>query len=118
MRFRVIAEPEAVFDAWLAAQRQTAAQPPPDVLATIQAKGCGGCHTIGGVQGMGGTIGPDLTHFASRRTFAGSIFPNNPGRLAIWLKDPGAVKPGVDMPNLHLTPAQIDALVAYLESLK
>jgi cytochrome c oxidase subunit 2 len=118
MRFRVIAEPQAAFNAWLAAQRQPAAQPPPDVMGIMQLRGCGGCHTISGLQGFAGQIGPNLTHFASRRTFAGSIFPNNPGRVAIWLRDPGAVKPGVDMPNLNLKPAEIDALVAYLESLK
>jgi cytochrome c1 len=58
---------------------------------------------------------------------AGGILSNNkdqcqPGHLqncnlAKWLADPPGVKPGSDMPALNLTPDQINALVAYLESL-
>jgi cytochrome c1 len=33
------------------------------------------------------------------------------------LHDPNAVKLGAKMPNYHLTQGEIDALVAYLESL-
>ena len=38
--------------------------------------------------------------------------------LKAWLRDPNAVKLGAKMPNYHLTEEQIDALVAYLYSLK
>ena len=38
--------------------------------------------------------------------------------VAKWLTDPQALKPGNFMPNLHLTPDQIQALTVYLESLK
>ena len=38
--------------------------------------------------------------------------------LRHWLADPPGVKPGADMPNLHLTQQQIDALIAYLQSRK
>ena len=38
--------------------------------------------------------------------------------LATWLADPPTVKPGSFMPNLGLTAEEIDALVAYLGSLK
>jgi len=43
---------------------------------------------------------------------------NTPDNLAAWLADPQKVKHGNLMPNLHLSPQQIDALVAYLESTK
>jgi len=65
-----------------------------------------------------GKIGPNLTHFASRGTFAGSIFENNTDNIRLWLKDPPAVKPGSLMPNYHLTDHQLDILVAYLQALK
>ena len=45
-------------------------------------------------------------------------FETNTDTLKAWLKDPPAEKPGSWMPNYHLTPDQIDALTAYLESLK
>ena len=38
--------------------------------------------------------------------------------LEAWLRDPDAVKLGAKMPNYHLTQEEIDALVAYLYSLK
>jgi cytochrome c oxidase subunit II len=115
MRFRVIAQTEADFEAWAAGQ-QRPAPVPGDALRIMQAKGCGGCHTIGGEEAFVGTMGPDLTHFGSRTTFAGAIFPNTEPYLRRWLEDPPAVKPGADMPNLHLTRPEIDTLIHYLEN--
>ena len=65
-----------------------------------------------------GLIGPNLTHFGSRSLIAGGVLPNDPADLAKWLANPQDVKPGIDMPNLGLSSDQINALVAYLESLK
>ena len=84
----------------------------------MQAKGCGGCHTINGVQGFVGVLGPNLTHFDSRTTFAGSTFLNNTVNLRHWLADPPGVKPCARMPKLPMAPADLTALVAYLQSLK
>lgn len=118
MRLRVFADSASNFAAWVRNQQQRAQPPPPATLAIMQAKGCGGCHTINGVQGFVGQIGPNLTHFASRTTFAGSTFLNNPVNLRHWLADPPGVKPGADMPDLRLTERQIDTLIAYLQSRK
>lgn len=75
-------------------------------------------------------VGPNLTHFGSRDMIAGGVLMNNkdqcqPGpnllqrcNLAKWLNDPQGVKPGNDMQIGPLTADQINALVAYLESLK
>ena len=78
-------------------------------------------------------IGPDLTHFASRHTFGGGLFPNNDPTLARWIKNAKKMKPGALMlvvgvgeysPDLKgpvtagLTDAQIADVVAYLRSLK
>ena len=123
MRLRVMADPPAQFQAWAAQEAKpvTAASTgtPAAQGGQIFATGaCVGCHTVNGVKNASGTTGPDLTHFGSRTTFAGATFKNVPGNLANWLRDPPAIKPGADMPNLHLTEAQINALIAYLESLK
>src|SRR2546423_1462729 len=73
--------------------------------------------------GYGGTpaaahVGPDLTHVASRELLASGTIPNDRAHLRAWLQDPQNVKPGTKMPNLPLSPRDLDALVSYLESLK
>jgi len=78
---------------------------------------CIGCHTIANTKAQG-KIGPDLTHFASRDIFAGGVLANTPDNLSKWLADPQAIKPGNQMPNLHLGTAGIEMLVTFLESLK
>lgn len=121
MRFRVIAEEPAQFEAWVQAQRRPA-EDPPGGLATMGAElfqtvGCAACHTIGGTPAQG-QVGPDLTHIASRTTFAGATFDRTEENLARWLDNPDAMKPGAKMPDLGLTPEQIEALVAYLGTLE
>jgi cytochrome c oxidase subunit 2 len=122
MRLRVIAQDASEFKTWASGQQQAAATPPADVLAIMKgaSQPCGGCHTINGLEaeGFGGQIGPNLTHFGSRTTFAGAIFPNTPEELAAWLRDPPARKAGADMPNLGLSEQEVQALVTYLEGLK
>ena len=48
--------------------------------AVYTALACVGCHTVKGVSA--GVLGPDLTHFGSRRTVAGGLLPNTPDTLA------------------------------------
>jgi cytochrome c oxidase subunit 2 len=123
MRDRAIIQTQPDFDAWLAAQEEPPAQPDQtDALAAegarlFQTTTCPSCHTISGTPAQG-KIGPNLTHFASRGTFAGSILETNADNIRLWLKDPPAVKPGSLMPNYHLTEHQLDVLVAYLEALQ
>jgi cytochrome c2 len=76
-------------------------------------KGCSACHRIGG-QGPTG-IGPDLSRIGGT-PYDG--LPNTPEFLAKWLDNPQAQKPGTMMPRMPLTPAERDALVRYLTSLK
>ncbi|HEV8190365.1 MAG TPA: cytochrome c oxidase subunit II [Ktedonobacterales bacterium] len=122
MDFMVVAESNDSFQSWVT-QEQQHAQAPTDSLAQqgqkIFSQKCVGCHLIDGVnQPNKAQIGPNLTHFGSRKLIAGYVLDNTPENLAEWLRDPQAVKPGNDMPNLHLSQGQIDALVVYLEGLK
>ena len=64
------------------------------------------------------TVGPDLTHFASRRSMAAGMLPMNRANLRNWIADPQAVKPGTKMPKIPMKPRDVDAVVAYLETLK
>jgi len=121
MRVVVIAQAPEEFDRWVKDQ-QAGPVEPSDALAQqgqqiLLAGACIGCHTINGTTANGKT-GPNLTHVGSRTSIAGGILTNTEGNLRRWLTNPPAVKPGSIMPNLNLTKTEIDALVAYLQSLK
>jgi cytochrome c oxidase subunit 2 len=77
---------------------------------------CASCHRIAGTP-ADGTVGPDLTHLATRTTLAAGTIPNSPGELAAWISNPQAIKPGDHMPALGLPRSKISQLVAYLETL-
>jgi len=122
MRNVAVAMSPADFDQWLADQKRPAAtpsdgSPAAEGLQLFNGRGCSGCHRVEGVSE--GNIGPNLTHFASRGTFAGSIFENNPEDLRTWLRDPEAAKPGnlMKIPGAPLSPDEITKLIAYLETL-
>jgi cytochrome c1 len=85
----------------------------------VAQKGCGGCHTIPGVAGATGTVGPNLAGVATRSPIAGGALQNNgPDDLKKWILDPPAVKPGTQMPKLGLTDAEATSIVAFLETLR
>jgi cytochrome c oxidase subunit 2 len=120
MRLRVIADTPADFSRWENAQEGGPATPSTPAAVTgaqlFITKGCTGCHSITGISK--GTVGPNLTHFKSRSVFAGAIFENTDNNLRAWLANPPAEKPGADMPNLNLSAAEINNLIAYMDTLK
>jgi cytochrome c oxidase subunit 2 len=101
---------------------------------------CIGCHKVRGYPGAVATIGPELTHIASRHTIGAGLFPNDPPHLARWIKNAGRMKPqhgsGLRMATLGvgetdpvtkatitrslggLTDQQIADIVAYLRTLR
>src|SRR5262245_28765274 len=121
MRHLAVVETPEDFTAWVAKQKEPAATPPDGSPAAAGARiflmgTCVGCHTVRGVSGGG--IGPDLTHFGSRKTIAGGILSKTPENLARWVRHAPAVKPGSIMPDQKLSDPEVAALVAYLESLR
>jgi cytochrome c oxidase subunit 2 len=122
MRFRVFVDSANDFAAWDKAQLAgPASVPASDEAATAGAKifansPCTTCHMVRGVSK--GYVGPDLTHFGSRTTLAAGVLTNTPRNVAMWIAHPGEIKPGANMPALLLPGPKMDALVAYLESLK
>lgn len=121
MRTRVIAQSPADYAAWEQSQTQTPTVPTSgdaaDGAALFQSLTCSNCHNIDGTT-ANAHIGPDLTHLGSRETIGAGVLANTPENLATWLTNPQAVKPGINMPNLDLTSDEVNALVAYLESLQ
>ncbi|HET7676052.1 MAG TPA: cytochrome c oxidase assembly protein [Gammaproteobacteria bacterium] len=81
--------------------------------ALINHYGCGACHTIPGISGADGLVGPPLDHW-SRRSFIAGIMRNNPQNLVHWIEHPQQVIPGVDMPDMGVTPEDARDIAAYL----
>jgi cytochrome c oxidase subunit II len=121
MAFAVVAHDSAAFDEWLV-QEAAPALPSPDTLATagaavFQVAQCAYCHAVRGTPAAA-TLGPDLTHLASRLTIAAGAAPNTTGHLAGWILDPQSLKPGSRMPATPLDGPSLRALLAYLETLR
>lgn len=121
MQFVVVAEPAEEFSAWIEQQQQPAPEPADPLVQQGQqiflSSSCVYCHTIEGTNATG-ALGPDLTHLASRRTLAAGALENNRGQLAGWIIDPQHVKPGNLMPPTALSGTELQALLAYLETLE
>ncbi len=94
---------------YLGGRKPAATQAPPAPSAAtapgareLQAQGCAGCHTIGGV---GGTVGPNLSHIGGAMTR---------DQLRTFITQGRGGMPAFP----QLPPAVLNALVDYLESLK
>jgi len=116
MSFEVVAQSPAAYARWRAAQAQPAAATglPGEALFVDR---CGGCHAVRGTQAAG-QHAPDLTHLMSRRTIAAGLMPLTPDNLMNWVEHPQALKPGSQMPDTVLAPADRAGLSAYLQTLR
>jgi cytochrome c oxidase subunit II len=121
MGFYLVAESMGDFQKWEQAQ----IQPAPDPSNDVQTHGqqvflqgtCVMCHSIRGTI-AGSRIGPDLTHIGSRLSLGAATLPNNIGNLAGWIEDSQHIKPGNRMPPNPLSGDDLNALLAYLTSLR
>jgi cytochrome c2 len=72
------------------------------------AKGCMVCHShsdTNKVREFGVDIGPNLTNITA-----------SPEYLRLWLKDPKSARSTAKMPNLELSEAEIEALIAFINA--
>ena len=121
MHFTVVADPPAKYRQWLAKE----AQPAPEPTGALAAEGkkvftsftCATCHTIRGTSAAG-KVGPDLTHVGSRQKLAAGAIPNDFGHMSGWVANSQTIKPGNKMPPQPLSPHDLRAVVAYLQSLE
>ncbi len=121
MRLRVVVQSDSLFQRWVDQQR---AAPQAPAIGSPAAAGqqvyrrspCIACHTIAGLSQ--GKVGPDLSHVGGRSTIAGALFPNTTEVLRRWIMNAPAMKPGALMTPQSLSPQDLDALIAYLQSLK
>ncbi|MGH7620848.1 MAG: cytochrome c oxidase subunit II [Gemmatimonadaceae bacterium] len=121
MAMIVVAEPSDKFEEWMRAQEAPAPTPTDSLLtlgrAVFEGAPCVLCHTVRGTSAHG-TMGPDLTHIATRLTLGAGVVDNTPPVLAGWIANAQAFKPGSDMPQIQIDGPRMSALVAYLESLR
>jgi cytochrome c len=82
----------------------------------IRAYGCPSCHTIPGVFGADGLVGPPLGGIAKRVAIAG-ILPNTPENMIRWLQNPPAVNPQTLMPNMNVPESDARDIASYLYTL-
>jgi cytochrome c oxidase subunit 2 len=121
MAFNIVAQSREDFDHWYQAQLEPAVE-----ATTVQTQHghevflshpCVMCHTIRGTT-ANATVGPDLTHIASRQTIAAGTLVNNTANLTGWIANAQSIKPGCRMPPNPMPASDLTDLVAYLESLK
>lgn len=121
MRFVVVAESGAEFEAWRTHQLEPALVPADAQrrrgLEVFMNSRCATCHSISGVDAFG-SVGPDLTHVASRRRLAMGSVVNDTEHMREWISNPARIKPGVQMPGTPLPPEDLKALQAYLGGLR
>ena len=71
----------------------------------VERYNCRDCHRI---QGEGALVGPQLD---------GILLRTDPMIVRLWLHNPRAIKGNTPMPNFHLSDSEIEAIMAYLETL-
>lgn len=95
MRFRVIAQTPADFADWIASQQEGPAVPVDESgdAGTLFTKKfqCTNCHTT--EDSTLSVYGPNLTHLASRTTFASGYFALTRARLIDWIHDAPSLVP-------------------------
>jgi cytochrome c oxidase subunit 2 len=119
MLLRVYVEPRTVFDHWIQQQSQPAqsSDAASEGQRIFEATACVNCHAVAGTPARG-RFGPDLTHLMSRDTIAAGIAENNHENLRLWIQDPSRLKPGSLMPAMGLDEHDLNAVTAYLETLR
>jgi putative membrane protein len=83
----------------------------------IKKYGCGSCHTIPGISGAQGLVGPPLGQIASRVYIAG-VLPNEPDNMIRWIENPPAIDSKTAMPNMGVTARDARDIATYLYTLR
>ncbi|WP_035723469.1 cytochrome c [Bradyrhizobium sp. ARR65] len=84
----------------------------PDVLRRY---GCAGCHTISGIPGADGQVGPPLSGLI-HRVYIGGVAANTPSHLVQWIVAPQSLSPNSVMPASGISEAEARDVAAYLYS--
>jgi len=80
--------------------------------------GCNVCHTIPGIDGPQGSLGPALAGVSLRPTISMGKVPNTPANLVQFIQNPASLNPQSSMPPLAIPPADAQDIAAYLATLR
>lgn len=86
-------------------------------MEAINRYGCSTCHTVPGISGANGLVGPPLNQVASRVYLAGRL-QNTPDNMIHWIQNPQGVDEKTAMPNLGVTDMDARDITSYLYTLK
>jgi cytochrome c2 len=75
--------------------------------------GCAGCHSIPGIPGAEGQVGPSLAGIV-HRVYIGGVATNTPDNLVRWIVSPQSFSPNSAMPASGITEAEARDVAAYL----
>src|SRR5215471_6743122 len=119
MLLRVSVDRPEDFATWVQAQQQPALREEKVIAGkrVFETTSCINCHAVSGTP-ANGRFGPDLAHLMSRKTIASGAADNTHQNLRLWIQNPDAIKPGSLMPAMKLNDPDLDALTAYLETLR
>jgi cytochrome c oxidase subunit II len=119
MLLRVYVDSPEEFSRWVQEQRKPAVnnEAVAEGRRIFETTACVNCHAIAGTV-ANGRFGPDLTHLMSRDTIASGAATNTPENLRDWIQNPDSIKPGSLMPAMQLNEKDMDALTAYLLTLR
>jgi cytochrome c oxidase subunit II len=97
MKFYLVVDTEADFQAWVAGQQQRAQAATDDQIRRgeqlVLGGACVSCHYIEGTAAQG-RIGPNLTGYGNRETMAAGWVDNTEENVKRWIRNPGDIKPG------------------------
>ena len=83
----------------------------------IKKYGCNTCHTIAGVRGADGLVGPPLTGIA-QRMYIGGVTTNTPQHMVAWIQNPKQFDSKTAMPNVGVSHRDAVDIASYLYTLK
>ena len=115
----------ALFGGWIRLDRESVARRAAEMAYgnphagpdKIRKYGCYSCHTIPGVAGANGLVGPPLAGIGGRVFIAGEL-PNTPENLTHWIQHPHQVEPHTALPEMGVTDQDSRDIAAYLYTLR
>jgi cytochrome c2 len=96
-----------------AVARALAGGNPANASMLVTRYGCGGCHTIPGLPGAEGQVGPPLEGLR-RRVFVAGVLPNTADNLIDWIVEPRRYSPRSAMPSTGIGTDGARDIAAYL----
>ncbi len=81
------------------------------------ANGCAGCHTIDGVPGAQGMVGPTLDSSSPQKIYIAGTLQNTPANMIAWLRRSRDMQPRTAMPSTGISEQDARDIAAYLYAL-